>query len=126
MERDGQTSTAMPMCREEDLPYFFHQLEEYFATVIHKPFYIALADEEAVQYLGLDPREYEVEEQVDLKDYLYDGEAMRLSLIHIYPSPGVPWSMWRSTILPTGEMTAAVPQSPHSAKFSSSASLTGL
>ena len=38
MERDGQTSTAMPMCREEDLPYFFHQLEEYFATVIHKPF----------------------------------------------------------------------------------------
>ena len=45
--------------------------------MIHKPFYIALADEEAVQYLGLDPREYEVEEQVDLKDYLYDGEAMR-------------------------------------------------
>ena len=37
----------------------------------------ALADEEAVQYLGLDPKEYEVEEQVDLKDYLYDGEAMR-------------------------------------------------
>ena len=77
MERDGQVSTAMPMCREEDLPYFFHQLEEYFAEVLHKPFYIALADEEAVQYLGLDPKEYEVEEQVDLKDYLYDGEAMR-------------------------------------------------
>ena len=31
----------------------------------------------SVQYLGLDPKEYEVEEQVDLKDYLYDGEAMR-------------------------------------------------
>lgn len=77
MERDGQVSTAMPMCREEDLPYFFHQLEAYFAEVLHKPFYIALADEEAVQYLGLDPKEYEVEEQVDLKDYLYDGEAMR-------------------------------------------------
>ena len=45
--------------------------------MLHKPFYIALADEEAVQYLGLDPKEYEVEEQVDLKDYLYDGEAMR-------------------------------------------------
>ena len=47
------------------------------SEVLHKPFYIALADEEAVQYLGLDPKEYEVEEQVDLKDYLYDGEAMR-------------------------------------------------
>ena len=34
MERDGQVSTAMPMCREEDLPYFFHQLEEYFAEVL--------------------------------------------------------------------------------------------
>ena len=45
--------------------------------MLHKPFFIALADEEAVQYLGLDPKEYEVEEQVDLKDYLYDGEAMR-------------------------------------------------
>lgn len=77
MERDGQTSTAMPMCREEDLPYFFRQLEEYFAAVLRKPFFIALADEEAVQYLGLDSKEYEVKELEDLKDYLYDGQAMR-------------------------------------------------
>lgn len=77
MERDGQTSTAMPMCREEDLPYFFRQLEEYFAAVLRKPFFIALADEEAVQYLGLDSKAYEVKELEDLKDYLYDGQAMR-------------------------------------------------
>ena len=77
MEKDGMTSTAMPMCREEELPYFFGQLVEYFDEVLHKPFYISLADEEAVQYLGLDPNEYEVEEQTDLRDYLYDGESMR-------------------------------------------------
>lgn len=77
MEKDGQTSTAMPLCREEDLPYFFNQMVEYFAQVLHKPFYISLADEEAVQYLNLDPAEFEVEEQVDLKDYLYDGEELR-------------------------------------------------
>lgn len=77
MEREGQVSTAMPMCKEEDLPYFFNQLVEYFAEVLHKPFYISLADEEAVKYLNLDPSQYEVEEQTDLKDYLYDGEAMR-------------------------------------------------
>lgn len=77
MEKDGQVSTAMPMCKEEDLPYFFNQLVEYFEQVLHKPFYIALADEEAVEYLKLDPKVYEVEEQADLKDYLYDGEAMR-------------------------------------------------
>lgn len=76
-EQDGVVSTAMPICREEDLPYFFDQLEEYFAAVLHKPFYIALADEEAVQYLGLDPEKYVVEELTNLKDYLYDAEAMR-------------------------------------------------
>lgn len=77
MEKDGQTSTAMPMCREEDLPHFFNQLVEYFETVLHKPFYIALADEDAVQYLNLDPALFEVTELEDLKDYLYDGDAMR-------------------------------------------------
>lgn len=77
MEKDGMVSTAMPLCREEDLPYFFNQMVEYFAEVLHKPFYISLADEDALQYLNLDPAEFEVEEQVDLKDYLYDGESLR-------------------------------------------------
>ena len=77
MEKDGQVSTAMPLCREEDLPYFFQQMVDYFSGVLHKPFYISLADEEAVQYLNLDPALFEVEEQVDLKDYLYSGEELR-------------------------------------------------
>lgn len=77
MEKDGQISTAMPLCREEDLPYFFNQLVEYFDTVLQKPFYIALADEEATAYLNPDPEKFEVREQEDLKDYLYDGQAMR-------------------------------------------------
>ena len=45
MEKDGQVSTAMPLCREEDLPYFFQQMVDYFSGVLHKPFYISLADE---------------------------------------------------------------------------------
>ena len=77
MEKDGRVSTAMPLCREEDLPYFFQQMVDYFSEVLHKPFYISLADEEAVQYLNLDPALFEVEEQVDLKDYLYSGEELR-------------------------------------------------
>ena len=43
----------------------------------HKPFYISLADAEAVEYLNLDPEKFEVTELDDLKDYLYDGNAMR-------------------------------------------------
>ena len=33
MEKDGQVSTAMPLCREEDLPYFFQQMVDYFSGV---------------------------------------------------------------------------------------------
>lgn len=77
MEQGGQVSTAMPMCREEDLPHFFYQLVDYFDQVLHKPFYIYLADEEAVKVLNLDRSVFEVREQEDLKDYLYDGEALR-------------------------------------------------
>ena len=50
---------------------------DYFDNVLHKPFYISLADAEAVEYLDLDPAEFEVTELDDLKDYLYDGNAMR-------------------------------------------------
>lgn len=48
-----------------------------FDNVLHKPFYISLADAEAVEYLNLDPEKFEVTELDDLKDYLYDGNAMR-------------------------------------------------
>lgn len=77
MEKDGILSSAMPLCKEEDLPHFFYQMVDYFDNVLHKPFYISLADAEAVEYLDLDPAEFEVTELDDLKDYLYDGNAMR-------------------------------------------------
>ena len=77
MEKDGILSSAMPLCKEEDLPYFFYQMVDYFDNVLHKPFYISLADAEAVEYLNLDPEKFEVTELDDLKDYLYDGNAMR-------------------------------------------------
>ena len=42
------------------------------------PFKIYLADEEAVDYLKLrESEDFTVTEQEDLKDYLYDGEALR-------------------------------------------------
>ena len=77
MEDEGKISSAMPLCREEELPYFFRQMVEYFNEELKQPFWIYLADEEAVQYLNLDPEEFEVREMEDLKDYLYDGDAMR-------------------------------------------------
>ncbi|MEG0369467.1 MAG: 16S rRNA (cytidine(1402)-2'-O)-methyltransferase, partial [Hungatella sp.] len=67
----------MPLCREEDLPEAFQVLETYFNEELGYPLVINLADEYAVQYLNLPQDKYFVEEQVDSKDYLYTGDAMR-------------------------------------------------
>ena len=64
--------------RVEDLKKYFDMTVEYFNQVLHIPLKIYLADEEAVEYLHLkESEDFVVTEQVDLKDYLYDGEAMR-------------------------------------------------
>lgn len=77
MTKDGETYTAMPLCREEELPHYFEEIKNYFNEVLKKPLKIYLADEEAIQYLKLPEELFEVEEMEDDKDYLYDGEAMR-------------------------------------------------
>lgn len=77
MEKDGRPFSAMPMCREEDLPYYFEEMVNYFNQVLKQPFRIFLADEEAVTYLKLDPKRFDIHEEADLKDYLYDAQAMR-------------------------------------------------
>lgn len=77
MEKDGEYHSAMPMCTQEDLPHYFYEMVEYFNQELKRPFGIYLADEEAIQALNLDPSKFQVTEQEDLKDYLYDAEALR-------------------------------------------------
>lgn len=78
MEEEGVLHSAMPVCREEDLPHYFNEMVGYFNETLKRPFKIYLADEEAVRYLRLEENpSFEVTEQEDLKDYLYDGEALR-------------------------------------------------
>ena len=77
MENEGRCFSAMPLCREEDLPGAFAAIEEYFNEELGYPLVINLADEYAVKYLNLPEDKYLVEEQVDSRDYLYHGDAMR-------------------------------------------------
>ena len=77
MENEGRCFSAMPLCREEDLPGAFAAIEEYFNEELGYPLVINLADEYAVKYLNLPEDKYLVEEQVDSRDYLYNGNAMR-------------------------------------------------
>lgn len=77
MEQEGKTYTSIPSCRQEDLPELLGIMKDYFNQVLGEPLRIYLADEESLEFLKLDPAEFSIEEAVDLKDYLYDGEAMR-------------------------------------------------
>ena len=45
MEENGIKHSAMPMCKEEDLPHYFYEIVEYFNKVLKIPYKIYLADE---------------------------------------------------------------------------------
>lgn len=79
LEKSDTYAGCVPLCSEEDLPKYFKLQERYFNEVLGVPFRIFLADEEGVEVLraagALD--NYEIREEEDLKDYLYDGETMR-------------------------------------------------
>ena len=78
MKTEKDCFAATPYCREADLKQNFDRLTAHFNDVLHRPLKILLADEESVQALRLqsDPG-FLVREAHDLKDYLYDGEALR-------------------------------------------------
>lgn len=77
MEKEGKPYTSIPSCRQEDLPELLGVMKDYFNKDLGEPLRIYLADEESLKFLKMDPAEFSIEEAVDLKDYLYDGEAMR-------------------------------------------------
>ncbi|WP_051208130.1 DUF2156 domain-containing protein [Butyrivibrio sp. AE3006] len=78
MKDDKGFFAAMPYCSEEKLPQYFEALREYFMEELQSPLRIDLADEDALKALGLlDNPGFIVEEEFDLKDYLYDAEELR-------------------------------------------------
>lgn len=77
MQSEGVYFSAMPYCKQEDLAYYFDVIERYFNDELNMPLKIDLADEESVEVLALkDNARYDVTE-IDLKDYLYDGDDLR-------------------------------------------------
>ncbi len=77
MEYNGKCFSAMPLCKEEDLPGAFGAIQQYFNEELGYPLVINLADEYAVKYLKLPEEKYFVKEQEDSRDYLYLGESLR-------------------------------------------------
>lgn len=42
MEKDGEPFSAMPMCREEDLPHYFQEMVDYFNQVLKKSLFASI------------------------------------------------------------------------------------
>lgn len=74
---DGRPMGALPICRKEDMAAYFRLEEQYFNQVLGEKFEVLLADEAGVEALGLDPARYEVVEEADAADYIYDAEGLR-------------------------------------------------
>lgn len=78
MKDDKGYFAAMPYCPREELPKYFDMLKNYFHEELKCPLRIDLADEDALEALGLTgSADYEIIEETDLKDYLYDAEQLR-------------------------------------------------
>lgn len=77
LQVNGEYFSAMPLCREEDLEYYFNDVKRYFNEVLNLKLSIYLADEHSLNILKLDPDRYIIKEQTDAADYLYDADALR-------------------------------------------------
>ena len=76
---EGSVYGFIPFCRESDLAHYFKLQEQYFNNTLKLPLNITSADEEGVRKLLSSGalENYEVIRADDLRDYLYDGNALR-------------------------------------------------
>ncbi|MDO4961432.1 MAG: phosphatidylglycerol lysyltransferase domain-containing protein [Eubacteriales bacterium] len=76
---DGSVYGFIPFCDESRLDYYFKLQENYFNRILGIPLVINSADEEGVLYLQASGalENYDVIAAEDLRDYIYDGDALR-------------------------------------------------
>jgi len=70
----------MPLCREEDIPKVFATVKEYWNKVLMKPLKMYLLDQTFIDALKAIPGfedEFEIVDDRDSYDYIYDAEKLR-------------------------------------------------
>lgn len=68
---------SLPICRAEDMPFYFDLMEQYFNQELGRKMKVIFADEDGINALRLSPGRYRIEEEVDAADYVYDAESLR-------------------------------------------------
>ena len=73
----GAHQGALPICRKEDMAYYFHLEEQYFNEVLGQDFNVLMGDEPGIEALNLAAGTYDITELTDMADYVYDAESLR-------------------------------------------------
>ena len=73
----GVHQGALPICRKEDMAYYFHLEEQYFNEVLGQDFNVLMGDEPGIEALNLAAGTYDITELTDMADYVYDAENLR-------------------------------------------------
>ncbi|MCR5195160.1 MAG: phosphatidylglycerol lysyltransferase domain-containing protein [Pseudobutyrivibrio sp.] len=74
---DGKYCSMMPFCKKEDLRESFFFLKELFNNHFKQELIIYVADREAIDILSLPEEEFEITEERDLFDYIYESDKLK-------------------------------------------------
>lgn len=77
MREDGEDFGALPLCAPEHMQRGFEILENYFREELGAGLRVYDADEKGMEMLSLPEEKYQVTEQPDHADYIYNGESLR-------------------------------------------------
>ena len=69
--------TVPPLCKKEDLKENFAIAEKYFHEELHQKMVMYLVDEEALEAISPDPEKYEIIEERQFFDYVYNAQKLR-------------------------------------------------
>ena len=72
-----ETFTTAPICRPEHLQENFEIAQQYFSDVLHKKLVMFVVDEKSAKTLALSSERYEVTEERNYFDYVYDADKLR-------------------------------------------------
>lgn len=76
-EFEGEYYTSAPVCKKEEAGIYLEKAKNFFHEKLNRSLKMYAVDEEFVKQMQFDEMEYEVEEDRDGFDYLYDAEALR-------------------------------------------------
>lgn len=72
-----ETFTSAPICGQEDYQQNFEIIKDYFHKVLGKKLVMFVVDEDFIQHIDLPKEQYEITQERNYFDYVYDAQKLR-------------------------------------------------